>query len=252
MALTVNRLTAPPPPTRSAPLSFFSPSPTASSSLAQAVGGMFAPAPPQPPVRTLLTAPAPSPAFPASLPKYLPATTGATTTIPVPSQSPPSATIDGMFAKLGLFGAPAPAPLALRSPLRPISVSGVNAPAVGTRPATLLQSVRAATSWIAPFNPPFSPPAVGPVRADAYLPPSAPPVTPAASTSSGAASTALPSGGGGYSTEGAPMPWLEQEAQPAPAPAGPSFGTIALYGAAGLGGLFLLSKMFGGSRSSSA
>lgn len=249
MALSLSRSTNILAPKPAPTLSMFAPSPTASSALGALVGGMNAPAPATP-IRPIFTAPPPSFNLNSSnlLTKYAPATTGATTTIPVPSQAPPRATVPGMFATLGTFGAPQPSLLAKLTspPAPPIRASGINAPSLGTRPTTLLQSVRDVTSRIAPFNPPMTPPAVGPVTPDAYLPPGMPPATPAASTASAAASTAIP-GGGGMLDQGYPadaVAGVDPHATPA---SGPSLGTMALYGAAGLGGLFLLSKMFKGS-----
>lgn len=204
---------------------------------------------------------------------FVPAAVG-TTSLPIGSQAPPAAGVQGMFATLARFSAPASPPRALTAAPTNINPTGLFATPVGSSPGNFIgRQLFRGTAAVQPFNMPPAPSAVQPVTTATYtnagpMPPATPATTPTGQTPQGS-STALPAAGGGfdpgsvmgsgdgpYLNAGQPDPFnpgYDMNGQPLPAaPAAASsisFGQIALYGGVGLAGLWILSKVFGGKAS---
>lgn len=171
-----------------------------------------------------------------------------TTTPPIPSQTSPKSSTVGIFAQLARFSQPAP-PAALRLQLAttPAPPSNFYASPVGTSPGNFLAQQLAAGSPIASYNP--SPPDLGVATVGATpfvgYPPAPGPAAPM-----GASATLPAPGGGGYgpggdypgSGDGAYL--TAGDLTPMADLTKPDYQKLALYGAAGLGGLYLLSRIF--------
>lgn len=232
------------------PLPVFSKQPPASPLARSLAAAMRTPPTPSRPVASTFLSPAraPMPPVSAMLVSYTPPNMS-TTTPPVPSQSSPQGSVSGLFARLALLSQPKPpATMSMQVPSSAAPPSDFYAPNVGTSPGHFLsqQAMRATGSPIEPYNPPPPDLGIATVGATPFVgyPPAPGPAAPMGH------SAALPaSGGGGYSDSttiggAGDAPYLMAEGSAAPAaPSVTDYQRLALYGAAGLGALWLLSRV---------
>lgn len=198
----------------------------------------------------------------AMAPAQAPATPSGTP-IPVAAQAAGSASVGGMMARLQKLSAPVPAPASMQVPTEPAPVNpaSLNVPTVsaGVRVAsTASRFIRLGTAApAAPANPsgsvlPAEPP---PVTPSVFL------TTPAGAAQPGGSAATLPAETAAqqeivpfgandwqYMPPGASDPFAVSAPALQAAGGELDLGKLALYGGAAIGGLYILSRLFGGSR----